>query len=261
MNLSLVSQTAILTLIARVVAAERSNSSFTDPVGVRSLQRLAAGVPDEERRWIAREKRSFSGIQADHAIAGARRAQYFDTAAVRFIASHPHCAVVNLGCGFDTRFWRIPHDACRYVEVDLPEVIALKREILPEAPPYELIGCSVLDAAWLDQVTAGGNSNCLLLAEGLIMWLNQGEVRQFFGMLSQRLTRSELVLDTVAERYTRGVWKQMLRLATRLTWGLDVVWVSGIRETREIESYAPGVKLLNAMPGATGPIVTVAINP
>ena len=66
MKLSQVSRTAILTLIARVVASEKKNSIYNDPMAALCLERLMSMASEEEKRWIIREKRIYGGIQASH---------------------------------------------------------------------------------------------------------------------------------------------------------------------------------------------------
>jgi methyltransferase (TIGR00027 family) len=260
MNISQVSRTAILTLIARVVASEKETAVFNDPMAVLCLERLISIASAEEKNWIISRKRFYALISAHDAKAGARRSKVFDDTANRFIAANPQCTVINLACGFDTRFWRIADENCRYIEIDLPEVVALKREILKDQLGYELIGCSVLDASWIDQVTTNGNSRFLLLAEGLLMFLPKPVVIQLFQRLAQRFARSQFVFDMVPEKYLRGLWKMLLRLETRINWGLDVSWVFGIKDPRDIESYGPGLRVLRAVKGSAGPIITVSIN-
>lgn len=260
MNLSEVSQTAILTLICRVVASEKENAVFNDPMAVLCLERLISIASAEDKNWIISRKRFYGGISAHDAKAGARRAKVFDETANRFIAANPQCTVINLACGFDTRFWRIANENCRYIEIDLPEVVTLKREILKDQLGYELMGCSVLDASWIDQVTANGNSRFLLLAEGLLMFLPKSDVTQLFQRLAQRFARSQFVFDMVLEKYLKGLWKMLLRLETKINWGLDASWVFGIKYPRDIESYAPGLRVLGYVKGSAGSIITVSIN-
>jgi O-methyltransferase involved in polyketide biosynthesis len=188
----------------------------------------------------------------------------FDSAANRFIAANPQCTVINLACGFDTRFWRIDNENCRYIELDLPEVIALKREILTDAIRphnlgYELIGGSVLDTSWIDQVTIHGNTGFLLLAEGLFPWLPPQDAARLFKEIGEKFTRSQLVLDVVPERYTKGIWKSLIRLHSRIDWGLDVSWTFGIKKPKDIEAYGNGLKVIGVEKGSAGPIITVVI--
>lgn len=224
------------------------------------LERLISIASAEEKNWIVSRKRFYAGISARDAKAGARRAKVFDDTANRFILANPQCTVINIACGFDTRFWRITNENCRYIEIDLPEVVALKREILKDQLGYELIGCSVLNASWIDQVTANDNSRFLLLAEGLLMFLPKPDVIHLFQLLAQRFSRSQFVFDMVPEKYLKGVWKMMLHLETKINWGLDVSWLSGIKDPRDIESYGPGLRVLADVKGSAGPIITVSIN-
>ena len=166
MDLSQVSRTAILTLIGHAVEAERNKSVFNDPMAVFCLERLISSASEEEKRWIIRHKRLYEGIQARDVKSLTRRAKAFDNAANRFIANNPKCTVINLACGFDTRFWRIENEKCKYIELDLPGVIQMKKEILKDHLGYELIAGSALDTSWIDKVTVNGNTDFLLLAEG-----------------------------------------------------------------------------------------------
>lgn len=260
MDLSQVSRTAILLLICRAVESEKRNSDFKDPMAVLSLERLLSIASKEEKNWIIRHKRMYAGIHARDARAGVLKGRAFDHRADLFISNNPKCTVINLACGFDTRFWRIKNEKCKYVEIDLPEVIALKREILKDHLGYELIGCSVLDTSWIDKVTLDGNTDFLLLAEGLFMWLPEQDATRLLQEIALRFDRSQLVLEMVPEKYTKGIWKSLLRLHSRLDWGLDVSWVFGIKHPRDIESYGNGLKFMGEEKGSVGPIITVSIN-
>jgi O-methyltransferase involved in polyketide biosynthesis len=174
----------------------------------------------------------------------ARRMKAFDNAANRFIAENPNCTVINLARGFVTRFWRIANENCRYVEIDLSEVVVLKREILKDHLGYELIGCSVLDTSWIDKVTKNGNAGFLFLAKGLFPWIPQQDATRLLQVIAHRFTRSQLVLDMVPEKYTKGIWKKLIRLRARIDWDLDVSWVFCINNPNDIEAYGNGLKVI-----------------
>jgi O-methyltransferase involved in polyketide biosynthesis len=260
MNISDISKTAILLLICRAVESEKWNSVFNDPMAVLSLERLISIASAEEKSWIIRKKRMYAGIHARDARAGVLKGRAFDSSANLFISNNPKCTVINLACGFDTRFWRIENEKCKYVEIDLPEVIALKREILKDHLGYELIGCSVLDTSWIDKVTSSGNTGFLLLAEGLFMFLAKQDATRLLQEIALRFDRSQLVLEMVPEKYTKGIWKRLIHLHSILDWGLDVSWVFGIKNPRDIESYGNGLKVIGEEKGSVGPIITVSIN-
>jgi len=257
MNLSDVSRTAILTLLGHVVASEKVNIDFNDPMAALCLERLMFIASSDEKKWIIRQKRMLNTLDASAMV---RRVETFDSIANLFISNNPKCTVINLGCGFDTRFWRIEKKDCRFVEIDFPEVVALKRELLKDQLDYELIGCSVLDAAWIDKVITNGNSNFLLLAEGLFMFLPEQDVKNLLQLLARKLIRSQLVVEMAHEKWTKGFWKMIFALQAGV-WGLDVSMAFGIKDPLDIESYGNGLKVLGAVKGSSvGPIITVSIN-
>ncbi len=260
MDLSQVSRTAILTLICHAVEAEKNKSDCKDPMAVLCLERLMSVASGEDKRWINGKKRRYEGIGARDAKALIRRVKVFDKAVHRFIADHPNCTVINLACGFDTRFWRIENETIKYVELDFPEVIQLKKKILEDHLGYEVIGGSVLDASWIDKVTKNGNTDFLLLAEGLFMWFPPQDAIRLFKEIGERFYRSQLVLDMVSEKYTKGIWRKLFRLHSRLEWGLDVAWTFGIKSSHDVETYGNGLKVIGEEKGSTGPVITVSIN-
>ena len=258
MNLSEVSQTTILALTCRVVESEKKNPVFNDPMAVLCFERLMATAPEEEKKRMLKWKRMYAGHARD-SKARVLTASRFDSIAGLYISNNPGCTVINLACGFDTRFWRIENEKCRYVELDLPEVVELKREILKDHLAYELMGCSVLDTSWIDKVTCDGNSNFLLLAEALFYYLPRQEASRLLDVIARRFDRSQLVLDMAPEKYTKGLWKRLIQLESRV-WDIDVSFVFGINHPRDIESYGNGFKVMSDVKGHVGPIITVSIN-
>lgn len=242
MKLTDVSKTAIVTLRCRVKESERDKPILHDPMARFCLDRLRAwATPDEEA--VLFDKPQPQTLTNPMAL----RARKYDLIASDFISRNPSSTVVNLGCGFDTRYWRIDHAQCRFIELDLPEVVQIKKELLGERLTYEMIGCSVLDPAWIDSVTAKGNSHFLLLAEGLFMYLHKADVIGLLKTISERFTRSQITLEVVTEAYTRGMWKKIVEGKMKRQLGLDAgsAFNFGIRNARELETYGQGIRVVD----------------
>jgi O-methyltransferase involved in polyketide biosynthesis len=259
MDLSQISQTAILTLIGRVVATETGNTNFYDPMAVLCLERLLSISSEEEKNRIIKWKKMYAGMQARDAKSVALRGRNFDSIANLFISNNPGCTLIDLACGLNTRFWRIKNKKCKYIELDLPGIIELKREILKDHLGYELIGYSVLDTSWIDRVTSNGNGHFLLLAEGLSYYLPRQDVTRLLQVIAQRFYQSQLVLDTAPEKFSKGLWKRLIQLEA-FVWGIDVSFISGINNPYTIESFEEGLKVIGEAKGNVGPIITVSIN-
>lgn len=243
MNLSTVSKTAIGTLVSRAIASE--NNLINDSMAVTCLTNLLSKASEEEKKQILKIKTRQSGKLSTEVKIFAQRTAYFDKIVNDFIATHPSSSVINLGCGFDTRFWRINNKSCTYIDLDLPEVITLKQELLKEHIGYEQLAYSVLDLSWIDKVTSNGNSNFLLIADGLLVYFPKEDIRRLFGAISKRFTHSQITLNVVPVKYTRGFWKFIIKWSLKRVMGLNLSYVFGVKKPEDIEHYAAGIKIID----------------
>jgi O-methyltransferase involved in polyketide biosynthesis len=147
--------------------------------------------------------------------------------------------VVNLGCGLDTRFERVDNGKARWLEVDLPEVIDLRRKLLHENSRRRFLGCSVTDRSWLDALDGGTDGPALFFAEGVFMFLEGFEVRYLVLEISRRFPGSGLLFDAIKpiEVTLRRCHPTLRRTEAALRWGLS----SG----RELETWHPSLRLVS----------------
>lgn len=241
MKLTDVSKTALVTLRSHVLESQRNNPIINDPMAAYCLEKLISLASEEEKTLLFNRK--LPSTLTSHI---ALRARKYDSIINDFISKNSSCTVINLGCGFDTRYWRIDNKKCEYIELDLPELVEMKKEILKEHLSYELIGCSVLDSSWIGKVTLKGNRNFLLIAEGLFMYLPKDDVINLFNTFSNRFYHSQIVLEVVTEKYTSGLWKKIVEMKMKRALGFDAgsSYNFGVRQAQDIESYGIGFKII-----------------
>jgi len=237
-----VSKTALVTLRSHVLESQKNKPIINDPMAKYCLDNLVSFASEEEKALLFNRK--LSSVLTSHI---AIRARKYDVIINDFISKNPSGMVVNLGCGFDTRYWRIDHQKCEYIELDLPEIVEMKKDILKEHLNYELIACSVLDTSWIDRVTSKGNRNFLLIAEGLFMYLPKVEVINLFKTFSERFYHSQMVLEVVTEKYTRGIWKKIIIMKIKQELGFDSgsSYNFGVKNAFELESYGNGIRVID----------------
>lgn len=243
MDFSEVSKTSIVTLICRAVGAKKKSYAFNDQKALELYDLVYDCSAKSERRWMTGVKKKFRGLSRKSVKFICKRAETFDNIAHEFVGSNSSVTIINLGCGFDTRYWRMRDGNYRYIDLDLPEVIDMKTRLLGRQINYECLGVSALDTAWIDQVTANGNENFLILAEGLFMYLPKEEVVQLIQIIAERFRNSQLVFDTVHEKYTKGIWKWLTNWNWRKVLHLDFNYTYGIKDPSEIESYSKGLNI------------------
>jgi len=238
--LSAVSGTALITLKARAVASAEKQPVINDAVAVECLRRLQPLLPPEMRaRLLGRRLPSILVSYLAH------RARKYDGDTRRFLRKYQDGLVVSLGCGFDTRYWRVSADPWNYIEVDLPDVVAAKKSVLGDLVTYPLIGGSVLEEDWLEQVSARQQKHVLFLAEGLFMYLPDDGVRGLFRRLAESFTASEITVEVVNDKYTRGLLKKMVasKIGTLGTQA-GAYYDFGVLDAREVEAFGRNIRVV-----------------
>ena len=178
-----VSETTLWTLHRRASEAARPDAVLHDPMAVELVDRI--DFPFEER----------FGASPGWSQWQALRARTFDREVRRFLHGHPGGTVVALGEGLETQYWRVNNGRMRWVSVDLPAVIDLRRRLLPEAPRMELLASSVVDGAWHDAID--GPDGVLVTAQGLLMYLRPHEVHDLVAACASRVRAGALLFDAV----------------------------------------------------------------
>lgn len=114
-------------------------------------------------------------------VAGAiHRAQVLDTITESFAAVHPGGLVVSAGVGLCTRNHRLAGrvpPTLRWAGVDMPEVVELRRRLLPDER-MALHAGALDDKNWAAPIDELGH-NVLVLAEGMIMYLDRAGLTGF----------------------------------------------------------------------------------
>ena len=122
-----------------------------------------------------------------------RTAQY-DIWAREFLAANPHATVVHLGCGLDSRVFRLnPGPGVEWYDVDYPAVIALRQKVFPSRPRYHLIATAATDPSWLERIPA--DRPVLFLAEGISMYLTESDGIDLLQHVVDRFGSGELQID------------------------------------------------------------------
>ena len=148
-----------------------------------------------------------------------------------YLNGHPDAVVLHLGCGLNSRAFRMAAPGVRWFDVDLPQIIALRRQLYYESETYRMVGSSVTDPGWLDQLPAGGP--VLIVAEGLLMYLTPADVTELLHRLVDRFDTGELLADLLSE------WGP--RLSRVFTPGM-IKW--GTRDGREITRWDALLRLI-----------------
>ena len=220
-----VSETLLIPLQYRAAESQRPDAILKDG---KAAELVEAMDPDSSQA---------TGSTMDQVVT-MMRARQFDCFARGFLEAHPDGVVVDVGCGLDTRFFRLDNGTVLWFELDLPEVIALRRQLLGETPRRTCLAASVLDLSWMDAVAPVAGNGVLLLAEGVFPYLERADVQRLVLEVGRRFPGAELVFDALSPLQ---IAMHRLEPATRAA-ALRLRW--GLNHGRELESWATGIHLL-----------------
>jgi O-methyltransferase involved in polyketide biosynthesis/precorrin-6B methylase 2 len=225
-GLSNVSSTLLIPLYIRALESRRPDPLLTDTKAAELVNQL-------DYDFSRLRKAAFSRIFP------LLRMREFDHRVRTFLAEHPEGTLVDIGCGFDTRFYRVDNGKMRWYDLDLPEVMMIRDQLLGESPNRYSIRSSALDFTWMDQISERGGQPYLFLAEGVLPYFELQDVKCLVMALGERFPGAELVFDALPPGFVRWMrWHPALRATkARLGWGLG--------DSLELERWHPGIRLIS----------------
>lgn len=168
------------------------------------------------------------------------RAYHFDQAVKAFLKQHPDGVIVNLGAGLETAFSRVDNGRCTWVDLDLPEVIALREKLLPPQNRQYYIAKSALDFSWMQEVKQYGN-HFFIFAGGLFMYFTEEQMKLFLTEMTVQFPESELIFDTISEKglyYANKMFDGSDMKGVKLTWGID--------DCNKLTTWSPHITILSS---------------
>lgn len=168
------------------------------------------------------------------------RTAQFDIWTAQFLAVHPEATVIHLGCGLDSRVFRLdPGPGVQWYDVDYPAVIALREKVFPARRRYHLVATAATDPSWLDQIP--NDRPTLLLAEGISMYLTEQDGIALLQHVVDRFGTGELQIDFYNSLAIRSQKTHRLQRQS----GSTLHWA--VNSPGDILKRVSGIRLLTAV--------------
>ncbi len=154
-----------------------------------------------------------------------------------FLTAHPAGTVIELGVGLNSRSERLDNGTARWIELDLPDVTALRARFFAPHERRTLVAASITDRASLDALRAHAAGPCMVVSEGVLVYLDAPSVRGVFEGLRAALPGASFVFDAMTPPVLRfqGAHDAMRHFEARFTWSVS--------HPRDVERFADGVSL------------------
>jgi len=105
---------------------------------------------------------------------------------------------VNIGAGLDTIFCRIDNGTVHWYDLDLPAVIELRKQLIPETDRARCIAKSLFDLSWCKDIENVENG-VFMISCGVLAFFKESQVKQLFSSLADNLPDSQVVFDAASK--------------------------------------------------------------
>ena len=220
-----VQETLVIPLFGRLICSERFPALFSDPEAKRICDSLDYDF-SEKRKLMESPAGLFGALEV------AQRQYDLRCEAEAYLKDHPNAAVVNLGCGLDDTFRKCDNELCRGYNIDLPDVIKVRNELLPAGEREANLACDLNDFSWFDRIDASGGA--VFFASGVFYYFKTEAVKKLFSAMAERFPGAALAFDTCNARGAKMMRKTWLKEA-----GItDVGAFFSVEDERELAGWS-----------------------
>ena len=155
------------------------------------------------RDIIARLDYDFSKFDTkhmeNHKLAWPIRAYNFDICIREFLAHHKNALMVNIGAGLDTTFQRVDNGSILWVNLDLPDVAALRQRLIPDSERGMTVAKSVFDFTWIEDINRQTKGRPIFfMAAGVLCYFEASKVEALFRKLAEMFPSAHFIFDAMS---------------------------------------------------------------
>ena len=228
-----VQETLVIPLFGRRVCSEHFPELFSDPQAQRICDSL-------DYDFAEKRKKIESAVGLFGALEVAQRQYDLRCEVEAYLKAHPNAAVVNLGCGLDDTISKADNGTCHGYNLDFPDVIEVRNELLPAEEREENIACDLNDFAWMDRIDASGGA--VFFASGVFYYFKTAYVKKLFDAMAKRFPGAVLAFDSCNERGAKMMRKTWLKEA-----GItDVRAFFSLEDETELKSWSSSFASVSA---------------
>lgn len=228
-----VQETLIVPLYARKLCAEQFPTLYQDEYAAKICSRL-------DYDFSQFKKKENSAMYQFGGLEGAMREMDMLWEIRDYLKSHPKAAVVNLGCGLNMTGRSADNGTCLIYNLDFPDVIASRNQIIPAGEREQNIACDLNDFSWMDKIDASGGA--VLYAAGVFHYFTTDQIKSMIVTMADKFPGGKVVFDTVG-KFGRDV----LMKGTLKNMGMTdkVSGLFSVDQPEQLEGWSPKVRLVS----------------
>ena len=232
-NLEGIQQTLLIPLWSRAKLSKENNSILIDL--------KAVDIVDKIQYDFSKIDKYFPYFLQ---IMNLVRAKMLENSINEYLIDHPKATIINLGAGLDTTFYRVDNGFLSWYDIDLSDVMEIRKKLIPETERSHYIGESIFEMQWIKYINKI-KDGLLFISGGVLEYFNKNVVKKFFSDLADNFPESEIVFNTTRMNIigTFFVYRTMKRIGMK---ALPTKWV--ISNIRRIKQWDKRIVVLEQYP-------------
>ncbi len=226
-----VQETLVIPVYGRKMCSRLYPELYRDETALRLMDQI-------DYDFSALEQRSKSVMQRFGFLEVAMRQNDLAWEVRDYLRTHPNAAVVNLGCGLDGAGRRCDNGTCKIYNLDFPDVIAVRNELLPAGEREENIPCDLNDTAWFDRIDASGGA--VFFAAGVFYYFLKEQVQALVTTMAAAFPGGRLVFDAANRRAVKLMLKTWIKDAKIRDVG---AYFAVADARRELSPWSPALRV------------------
>lgn len=196
-----VQETLLIPLYGRKYAMDLYPDLFMDHDCQALFDRIDFTVPDNMKGMLGNIG----------CIMGATRQYDMASACRAYLKAHPNACVVNLGCDLDTTFRQVDNGKAKGYNLDFPDTIAIRNELLGTREREFNIACDLNDISWFDQIDFRPEDGIVFFASGVFYYFKMTDVEKLFAAMAEHFPGDKLVFDATKKKGLKSMLKTWLK--------------------------------------------------
>ncbi len=246
MKLEGVEKTMLLTLFAKAQHSQEKNHKFYDRKAIEVISKI-----EYDFTIANKDKKMKMGVIG--------RTIVLDDMVSDYIKKHPHCTIINIASGMDTRFNRLDNGHIRWYNIDLENSVDFRLKYIEDSDRVKTLAYSAMDEKWANEIKIE-SGNVLIIIEGLTMYLQEKDVSDILKIIADNFMHCTVFMEIMPPSSVKKTKEISIEETnSEFTWGLqkghevlninpNFKWIKDVNLFDGVNKYKPIFRLFTWIP-------------
>ena len=246
MNLEGVEKTMLLTLFAKAQHSREKHHKFYDEKAIEVVSKI-----DFDFTMADKDRTMKIGVIS--------RTIVLDEMVSNYISKNPHCTVINIASGMDTRFDRVDNGLIRWYNIDLENSANFRLQYIQDDERVKTLSYSAMDPKWADEIKIE-SGNVLFILEGFTMYVTENDNAKILKIIDENFRHCTIFMELMPPSSVKNVKEKSVEdTNSKFIWGLqkghellklnsNFKWIRDVNLFDGMNKYKPITKIFTWIP-------------